>query len=261
MICGSEHAACQAANLGIGASHILQTSGMILNPVFYEPSGIDRDVARERLGLRPGVPTGLVLFGGEGSGEMLKIAEALNRPGNPVQLILLCGENHALADELRAMYPHISDASSKASPAKFRTTWNSPTFLIGKPGPGSISEALAKKLPVIGAQSNAWTLAHERYNADWVKEQGFGLVVRNFSTDIQAAVETMVAHENYSRFRERVAAMHNTAVYEIPALLEKVMTEESGQCNLVRTKPHQHVQPALQADYSVQSLPDSAHSA
>ena len=39
-------------------------------------------------------------------------------------------------------------------------------FFIGKPGPGSISEALAMRLPVI-VERNAWTLAHERYNADW----------------------------------------------------------------------------------------------
>ncbi len=44
-------------------------------------------------------------------------------------------------------------------------------FFIGKPGPGSISEALAMKLPVI-VERNAWTLPQERYNADWVTERG-----------------------------------------------------------------------------------------
>ena len=38
-------------------------------------------------------------------------------------------------------------------------------FFIGKPGPGSISEAVAMKLPVI-VESNAWTLPQERYNAN-----------------------------------------------------------------------------------------------
>jgi UDP-N-acetylglucosamine:LPS N-acetylglucosamine transferase len=37
-------------------------------------------------------------------------------------------------------------------------------FFIGKPGPGSISEALSKHLPVI-IDCNAWTLPQERYNA------------------------------------------------------------------------------------------------
>jgi 1,2-diacylglycerol 3-beta-galactosyltransferase len=95
-------------------------------------------------------------------------------------------------------------------------------FFIGKPGPGSISEALAKRLPVI-VQRNAWTLAHERYNADWVEEQGTGLVVKDFAAGIGAAVETLLQPENYVRFRERVAGGRNTAVFEIPDILDRIM--------------------------------------
>ena len=99
-------------------------------------------------------------------------------------------------------------------------------FFVGKPGPGSISEALAKRLPVI-VQRNAWTLAHERYNADWVEEQGMGLVVRNFSAEIQGAVETLLAPENYIRFRQRVESVRNMAVFEVPDMLEKIMPNET----------------------------------
>ena len=44
-------------------------------------------------------------------------------------------------------------------------------YFIGKPGPGSISEAVAMQLPVI-VERNAWTLPQERYNADWVTRAG-----------------------------------------------------------------------------------------
>ena len=37
-------------------------------------------------------------------------------------------------------------------------------FFIGKPGPGSISEAVQQGLPVI-VVDNAWTMPQERYNA------------------------------------------------------------------------------------------------
>ena len=43
-------------------------------------------------------------------------------------------------------------------------------FFIGKPGPGSLSEALHCGLPVIVTR-NAWTMPEERYNTDWVREQ------------------------------------------------------------------------------------------
>jgi hypothetical protein len=52
-------------------------------------------------------------------------------------------------------------------------------FFIGKPGPGSISEALQLHLPVI-VECNGKTLPQERYNAEWVAERGFGMVVDSF---------------------------------------------------------------------------------
>ena len=46
-------------------------------------------------------------------------------------------------------------------------------YFIGKPGPGSISEASPCACPVI-VERNAWTLPQERYNADWIREQRRG---------------------------------------------------------------------------------------
>jgi 1,2-diacylglycerol 3-beta-galactosyltransferase len=100
-------------------------------------------------------------------------------------------------------------------------------FFIGKAGPGSISEALFKRLPVV-VERNAWTMAHERYNADWIEEQQIGLVVRSYFLEISAAVETLAVPEHYSRFRQRVASMmRNLAVYEVPDLLEKILSQSN----------------------------------
>ena len=96
-------------------------------------------------------------------------------------------------------------------------------FFIGKAGPGSLSEALAMRLPVI-VERNAWTLAHERYNTDWVLEQGLGIVVSNFSR-ISAAVQHLLEPSTYRSLRERTAAHHNRAVFEIPDLLAQVLAQ------------------------------------
>jgi UDP-N-acetylglucosamine:LPS N-acetylglucosamine transferase len=222
VICGSEHAEAQARQLGLARHQVLRASGMILNPNFYEPLNLDRRAERIKLGLRPDRPTGLLLFGGEGSPAMLKIAAALNRPDSPVQLIALCGKNEAVANQLRALELRIPihvQGFTREIPYYMELS----DFFIGKPGPGSISEALAKRLPVI-VQRNVWTMVHERYNADWVEQQGVGLVVRNFSSEIFRAVETLLAPENFSRFRERAAGMRNSAVYEIPDFLEEILS-------------------------------------
>ena len=101
VICGSERAVAQAREMGISPDRILRTSGMIVHPNFYEPLKINRDAERTRLGLRPDVLTGLVLFGGEGSKESVHVAQALNRAECRVQLILLCGKNKEVISSAR----------------------------------------------------------------------------------------------------------------------------------------------------------------
>jgi 1,2-diacylglycerol 3-beta-galactosyltransferase len=225
VICGSRRAAAQARALGLPAERVLETSGMILHPKFYAGRDIDRAAERARLGLRPDLPTGIVLFGGEGSLEIVKIARALNRPGSAVQLILLCGRHEEAARQVRAMNRRIPmhvEGFTREVPFFMALA----DFFIGKPGPGSISEALAMRLPVI-VERNAWTLAHERSNADWIQEQDVGMVVHRFS-QCAPAVRELLVPERYERLRQNAARLRNQAVYEIPALLETVMMQAAS---------------------------------
>ena len=72
VICGSERAATQARSTGLREDQIYKASGMILHPKFYQKISVDRAAERQRLGLDPVLPTGLVMFGGLGSGAMVK---------------------------------------------------------------------------------------------------------------------------------------------------------------------------------------------
>ena len=99
LVCGTAHAQGQARAAGYTHEQISLTTGMILRPQFYRPIQIDWDAERRALGLDPKQPTGVVMFGGQGSMQMLRMAKALG----DVQLILMCGHNEALANELRAM--------------------------------------------------------------------------------------------------------------------------------------------------------------
>jgi UDP-N-acetylglucosamine:LPS N-acetylglucosamine transferase len=220
LICGSERAVRQARELGHAANRIFRTSGMILNPRFYEPIDADRNAERRRLGLDPQWPTGLVLFGGEGSAVMLDIARRLEAAARPLQLILICGHNQKLSAALRAMpsrIPMFVEGFTREVPYYMHLS----DFFIGKPGPGSISEAIAVKLPVI-VERNAWNLPQERYNCEWVREQDVGLVLRNFR-GIGAAVEKLLESANYARMRANAAAQSNRAVFEIPDMLESIL--------------------------------------
>lgn len=224
VICGSDRAVEQARALGIPAERVFRVSGMILHPRFYEPVTGARDTERTRLGLHPDLPAGLVLFGGQGASVMLEIADSLDRSGLKLQLIFICGRNQKLAARLRERklrMPHFIEGFTAEIPYYMHLS----DFLIGKPGPGSISEALAMKLPVI-VERNAWTLPQERYNAEWIIEQGMGMVLPNFP-GIAAAVARLLEPAELARFRSRAAAFDNHAVFEIPDILERIMHEST----------------------------------
>jgi len=99
-------------------------------------------------------------------------------------------------------------------------------FFIGKPGPGSVNEALAMRLPVIVA-CNAWTLPQERYNATWVLEKEVGVVLRSFS-EIVPAVGRMIEPANLARFRANAGGLKNQAVFEIPGMLEQILEKTAN---------------------------------
>ncbi len=223
-ICGTQRAVKQAQSMGHGSDRVFRVSGMIMRPKFYQPVEVDREPERVRLGLDPKLPCGLVMFGGQGSRVMLRIARDLGNSGLPLQLILVCGRNHRLAGRLRELKlkcPVFIEGFTHEIPYYMRLA----DFFIGKPGPGSISEAVAMQLPVI-VERNSWTLPQERYNADWVLENRVGLVVRNWR-EIVDAVGKLLAPGVLATYRANTAALNNRAVFEIPEILDGLLTKST----------------------------------
>ena len=218
-ICGSDRAVAQARAMGNADDFIFRASGMILHPRFYETPVENRIAERERLGLRPNLPTGLLLFGGHGSQAMLEIAERLDRSQLDLQLIFICGKNERLAAalrELKSRLPRFVEGFT----TKVNYYMQLADFFIGKPGPGSVSEALAMHLPVI-VECNAWTLPQERYNAEWILENQVGEVLGSFK-EIERAVARLIEPATLERYRANAAALENRAVFEIPNILQQI---------------------------------------
>ncbi len=227
VVCPTERAVQQARALGLPEQLILPASGVILNPKFYAPVPEDRAAARAAIGLRPDPPTGLILFGGEGSTEIERIVKLLNESNLNLQLIALCGRNQRALDAVRALparLPVFSEGFTREIPHYMALA----DFFIGKPGPGSISEAIAMRLPVI-VERNVWTLPQERYNTDWVESKGVGIVVKNFG-QIAGAVREMLQPEIYAGFRRAASAIRNSAVFEIPEMLDGIL-QNRGRVN------------------------------
>jgi len=225
VIAGTEKAAEQARAIGHDEAHVFLTSGMILRPDFYIEDNSDPIALRREMGLREDVPTGIVLFGGHGSKVMFDITEKLDAAGLPLQLILICGRNEELEAKLRARHwkmPVYIVGFTKEVHRLMRAA----DFLIGKPGPGSIAEAMVRKLPVL-IERNAWTLPQERYNAEWVKEKGVGIVLKSFGNVVEG-VKRMLDPTTLAEFRKNVAAQNNRAVFEIPEILAMLLGESNS---------------------------------
>jgi hypothetical protein len=222
VIAGTERAVEQARAFGHDEAHIFQASGMILRPDFYVDEPVDAVALRQEMGLRNDLATAIVLFGGHGSKVMYDLTKRLDAAGLPVQLMLICGRNEDLAAKLRArkwkMPVHVVGFTKE-----IHKLMRAADFLIGKPGPGSIAEAMVRQLPVL-IESNAWTLPQERYNAVWVIEKRVGIVLKSFR-EVVEGVRQMLEPARLAEFRKNVAALDNRAIFEIPEMLARLLGE------------------------------------
>ena len=233
LVCGTEKAVEQARSLGVKADRIVKTSGLVIHPNFYQPFSGNRCSERQKLGLAPNCPTGLVMFGGNGSQVMLDIAKRLECFQDRLQLILLCGRDRELATALR---------QSKGNQKRFVTTFTKDIsyymhladFFIGKPGNVSISEAMAMKLPII-TEGNALTMIQEKYCCELIKEKDVGIVISNFR-EIDRAVSKLIRSENYARYRANLNNLNNQAVFEVVDFLQTIL-EQRSQVTATRSSP------------------------
>jgi Glycosyltransferase family 28 C-terminal domain len=238
VIAGTERAAQQAREFGHDDAHIFRASGMILRPEFYAPDNSDPVTLRKELGLRPDLTTAIVLFGGHGSKVMYDIGSRLDAAQVPLQLILICGRNDELAAKFRT-HPWRMPLKVVGFTKEIHKLMRAADFLIGKPGPGSIAEAMVRKLPVL-IECNSWTLPQERYNAEWVAEKRVGIVLRNFR-EVVSGVQRMLDPATLAEFRKNVAALENRAIFEIPEFLDKLLRASAA------AQPSQTGRSALQS--------------
>lgn len=214
LVCGSPYAVQQALAAGCPAAQVHPTSGMILSPRFYDRVPIDRAAERQKHGLAVDQTVGLVMFGGHGSRVMKHISARLDdRP-----LILICGKNEALAKQLREMPARAARVIVEFTDDM--AYWMQlADYFIGKPGPASLSEAVHMGLPVIVTES-AWTMPQERWNTEWVRSNGLGVVHRSFRT-VRAAVQEIV--RDLPTWQKNVKQLDNRAVFEVPQILARLL--------------------------------------
>jgi len=243
VVTGSERAAQQARDFGKSeGKNLFQTSGMILRPEFYAGQKESCEAIRRQLGLDLELPTAIVLFGGYGSNVIYEIAQQIDAARLPLQLILICGKNEKLAERLRAQQWNVP-VHVVGFTREVNRLMHASDFLIGKPGPGSIAEAMISGLPVL-VECNSATLPQERYNTEWVTENKVGMVIQSFKNETVAAVRAFLEPGKLNEMKRNVLAQHNRAIFEIPEFLATLP---------VKKNPEPEKEPLAQVSPSVAS--------
>lgn len=160
----------------------------------------DRSAARAKLGLRPELPTILLVSGGDGVGPIEEVAAAIDAQPLTAQLVIICGRNAALRRRLSHRswrLPVRVEGFVEDMPAWMAAS----DCIVTKAGPGTIAEAMAMGLPIL---LFSYILGQEEGNVTYVVENGLGVYTPQPSAIAATLVEWLAGgQETLLRMRHQ----------------------------------------------------------
>jgi hypothetical protein len=217
VVVGTDEARAQALAIGIPPGRVSRVSGMVMHPRFYRAGGPSvRGRVRWELGLGEADFAVTLLFGGKGSPEMAPLSERLLAADPAFHVIAICGENPGLFERLGPLQTRAGGRLVRLGfTDRVAELLAASDLLVTKPGPGSLSEAFHQRVPVVVTR-NVHTIPQERFNTDFVRDRGLGLVVSRTRDIPAAALRLFRDADERTAIRERLAALpENRAVYEV----------------------------------------------
>ena len=204
IVTASELLTHRAVKKGIEANHILPF-GIPIHPKFNQP--IAQQDAREQLGLEPDRPTILMMGGSMGYSDNKKLILQLGLCGIPFQLLVVCGNNKKQYAEMVSMADTLTGPCT-LHPYGFVTNvevmMSAADCIITKPGGLTVSEALAKNLPMILVNPIP---GHEERNVEFLLNNGMAcLVTKTFPVD-EAVYHLFMSPQRLRTVRETMHAI------------------------------------------------------
>lgn len=174
----------QAKDFGISQSNIVNLGGQLISPKLKEVKRNERNNAF----------IVFVIWGGNGSKRVLKYAQQLEKTDNKIEINYIVGHNENLYNNLykilrknnSKIYKFFSDVTN---------IYSKSNLIIGKPGPGLISESIFTNVPLL-LELNRKTLIQERYNAKWAKAVGVALLFKS-SYELKIKLEQLAFEPHY----------------------------------------------------------------
>jgi processive 1,2-diacylglycerol beta-glucosyltransferase len=198
--------------------------GIPIEPVFSKKP--DRAKIFRDAGLKADLFTVLVVGGGFGVGPIEDIIKTVGNIAGPLQIITVCGHNEELAKKLEAL-----KSSIKANIKVFGYVNNVYEYmdiadvLISKSGGITVSESLAKELPMIII---APIMGQETRNSDYLIKNGAAMKIAK-PEDLKEIIGYLVSHpEKMTAMKEAIRAIKKPdACYDIAKLAVDICTKKS----------------------------------
>ena len=175
-----DEAAEYLARIGV-PREALRVTGIPIDPVFAEPKS--RREARRRLGLDLDRTTLLVSAGGYGVGPIERLVADLLALGRPWQIVAVAGRAEQVRERLTVLARRatkLRDAATRLHVVGFTDVMDewmaAADLLVGKAGGLTVSEALARALPMAIIQPIP---GQEERNADHLLERGAAIRCNN----------------------------------------------------------------------------------
>jgi 1,2-diacylglycerol 3-beta-galactosyltransferase len=151
--------------------------GMPIDLKFSRPCA-SKALLRKQLGLHPTMPVVLVMGGGEGAGKLVQRVRALWRAALPVQLVIVTGRNERLRRRLEQMARELPVPLQQRQhilgfAQNMHELMQAADLIVTKAGPGTISEAMACRLPIV---LSGCIPGQEEGNVRYVCDEGIGVL-------------------------------------------------------------------------------------
>lgn len=152
-------------------------TGIPVNPVFAAP--VEREEARARLGVGPGLRLVTMTSGGIGGGPFEAAVRAVAKLDTPIQLDVICGRNQSRREKMEAVARELTGSNvqirvlGQVSQEEMALRMFGSEVLISKPGGLTTSEALASGCAMLVYQPFLIP-GQEEGNAEFLEQSGAG---------------------------------------------------------------------------------------
>lgn len=189
---------------GIERSKIFVT-GIPIDPQFTY--AYDRVKILDKYGLRPDLPTLLVMGGGLGLGPVQQVVKILSDLPQPHQLMVIAGKNRRLTEELQGL------AATYDIPIKIfgfvdnvHVLMDAADLIVTKPGALTSAEALAKGLPLVIVDPLP---GQEERNAAFLARHEAAIVVNDLALLSEEVGNLLTAPARLAELRANARALGN----------------------------------------------------